>query len=389
MSEPEGALLITGVTGFIGREVLGRALATEREVFALARAKRGESPAARLERMIGDPMTSRVTVVEGDLARPGSGLDRAVVVRLRSSVETIIHCAGEPTFFPESPTAFRAAHVDGPRELLETLAGGRLRRWAHLSTAYVCGVRSGTMFEWEGQVGQRFRNPYEEVKLEAETVLRAAGQQGAVDVRIVRPSIVVGRAPSTAGGSPTHLLFGLMRMAAALAGSPDGAETPVRISLSPQVPLNIVPVEYVADATAALAEHPDAAGQTLHLVAPDPPTIGTLVEMLCARFGLQRVRLLDPGAGPIKEPSSLEAVVERMLEPYRPYLEADQRFDDTRARRILDACGIPAPRFTLATLNRFIDEALEVVGQGTGARRSPTRGVVNRRPGSGARRILP
>lgn len=62
---------------------------------------------------------------------------------------------------------YLAGHLDGPRALLEGLAGGRLRRWAHLSTAYVCGRRSGTILERDGNVGQALNNAYERVKLEA------------------------------------------------------------------------------------------------------------------------------------------------------------------------------------------------------------------------------
>src|SRR5207245_11588660 len=132
-------------------------------------------------------------------------------------VETVVHCAGDASFFPDTAEAFRAGHVNGPRELLERLHGGRLRRWGHLSTAYVCGRRTGTILESEGHVGQTFRNPYERVKLESETVIRAVGSRLAVDVRIFRPGVVLGDAPQTTGGDPSLLFFGLIRVAAALA----------------------------------------------------------------------------------------------------------------------------------------------------------------------------
>jgi len=57
------------------------------------------------------------------------------------------------------------------------------------------------------------------VKLEAERVLRAAGAGAGVDVRVFRPSIVVGAAPATAGGIPSNLLQGFIWLLATLASS--------------------------------------------------------------------------------------------------------------------------------------------------------------------------
>ena len=73
------------------------------------------------------------------------------------------------------------------------------------------------MFEDEGDVGQDFHNPYERVKLDAETSMRAAGDRFGIDVRIFRPSAVVGPAPETAGGQPSNLFFIFIRMMEALA----------------------------------------------------------------------------------------------------------------------------------------------------------------------------
>src|SRR2546426_9282522 len=129
---PDG-VLVTGVTGFIGREVTRRLCVGGRSVFALARPRADDTAAARVARAVGPLPAGRIEVVEGDLAAPGCGLSTASVRRLRDRIGTVIHCAGDTTFFPEAIASFRTAHIEGPRVLLERLSSGRLRRFAHLS----------------------------------------------------------------------------------------------------------------------------------------------------------------------------------------------------------------------------------------------------------------
>jgi len=333
-------------------------------VIALARPQTAATAAARVARAVGPAAAGQIEIVEGHLGAPDCGLSGASVRRLRDRIGTVIHCAGDTTFFPEAIAPFRAAHVDGPRALLERLSGGRLRHFAHLSTAYVCGARSGTVLESEGDVGQGFHNPYEHTKLESEAAIRETGRRLGVDVRIFRPSVVVGPAPATPGGSPSKLLFELIRMAWALAQAAGGSDVGVRVAMAPAGRFNIVPIEYVADAVVLLAEHPDAAGQTFHLTVLDPPSNTEMLAMITQRLGLHGVSLVDPCAGPLAAPSPLESTIERMLAGYREYLSQDIRFDDSNARRLLDACGLPRPVLSAETFDRFIEVALGLESSG-------------------------
>jgi len=190
-----------------------------------------------------------------------------------------------------------AGHVTGPQRLLRALAAGRLRRFAHLSTAYVCGRRSGTILESEGDVDQAFHNTYERVKLRGEAALRRAGARVGVDVRVFRPSIVGGAAPATAGG-------------------------------------------------------------TFHLVVRDAPTQAELLTTLADRLGVRGVSLVDARSAPLTELSPLERTVARMLEGYRPYLTQHVRFDDSATRRVLADTGLAPAALSAEAVHALIDEAL-------------------------------
>lgn len=358
-SSGTAAVLVTGATGFIGGAVARRLIGAGRSVLALARRRAGVSAAARVTEALGLPPDAvRLQVVEADLTRPRLGLAEGDWRFLRDRVETVIHCAGETAFFPQAMEPFVAGHVGGPLALLRGLTEGRLRRWAHLSTAYVCGRRSGTVLEREGDVGQSFRNPYEWVKLHAEEAVRRAGAAVGVDVRVLRPSVVVGPVPETPGGHPSQCLFAFIRLAAALARGASGAEVPLRILAAPWARFNLVPVEYVAAAAVALAEHPVGVGGTFHLVVSNPPTQEEALAMICARLGLRGLTLVDGRSGPLPDPSPLERAVARLLAGYRGYLEGDVRFDDAAARRILDRCGVPRPRLSRHAVHRLIRLAL-------------------------------
>ena len=268
-------ILVTGSTGFIGRQVMRHLLTCGRSVIAMARPLEELSAHARVMRAVGRiPDGCRVEVIETDLRNPGHGLTPEVLRRLRDTVETVIHCAGDPAFFPTDLDRFRAGHIDGPLALLAALHGGRLQRWGHVSTAYVCGKRSGTVFEDEGDVGQDFHNPYERVKLDAETAMRAASDRLGIDLRVFRPSVVVGLAPETAGGQPAHLFFSFIRMMKALARLSHRFNVRLRIEAAPKARFNIVPVEYVVQALIALAEHPDGAGKTVSSGGIGRPSAG-------------------------------------------------------------------------------------------------------------------
>ena len=73
-------------------------------------------------------------------------------------------------------------------------SGAGLRRFTYLSTAYVAGEHSGTFSEDDLDVGQRFRNPYERSKFEAEGIVKR--WRSRMPVTVVRPSIVVGEQDS-------------------------------------------------------------------------------------------------------------------------------------------------------------------------------------------------
>ncbi len=353
----EAPVLVTGATGFMGHAVVRRLLDRGEAVIALARARPGAPARARVMAAIDRPdAAGRLVTVEGDLTRPEPVTVRDLD-RLRASVRTVIHCAGDTTFFPANPVPFRAGHVDGPCALLRGLGGGVLERWVQVSTAYVCGRRVGMVCESEGDVGQEFHNPYERVKLEAETAVRAAAAAAGVDCRVLRPAIVVGAGPPTTGGHPAGVLFEFIRLVHAV-GRAGGGTRSLRIAAAPRAPFNVVPVEDVAADVVLLTQADSAAWATFHVVVPDPPSQAAMLAMIASCLGVDGLRLVDAGTAGLDDSSPLERRVARRLAPYRDYLEQEVRFDDAAARSVRDRYGAPAPSLGPAAVARLVEQAL-------------------------------
>jgi nucleoside-diphosphate-sugar epimerase len=347
----EGAVLVTGATGFIGRYVVARLLLSDRPVILAARRSAGASARERIFRIFGSLAERLARIVEMDLTELSSLEDEFRC--LRSDIGTVIYCAGETSFFPDSMAAARAVQIDVPLALIDLLQARGLRCWAHVSTAFVCGQRSGVIYEEEGDAGQTFHNPYEVIKLESERQVAQRCRILGLDCKIFRPSVVVGAAPATGGGKPSNLFLRFvwsLTSAASLAGS-----RTIRIQGRPDARFQIVPIEYVAAAIVKITDCPASSG-TYHLVASNPPTQTDFLNMLTRHLGVGGARVTDDAT--LSNSSPLEARLARMLAPYREYLIHDVVFDDACARKRLDGSGILAPRIDAAEIARLVRLAL-------------------------------
>jgi long-chain acyl-CoA synthetase len=239
--------------------------------------------------------------------------------------------------------ASRAVNVEGTSRMLAfaelcRLQGG-LRRFTYVSTAYVAGLHRGTYSEDDLDVGQRFRNAYEQSKFEAELVVRE--HAGRLPVTVVRPSIIVGDRDSGWTASFNVLYWPLRALAKG-----DYPVLPARGS----APVDVVSVDYVADAIVALTGTPDAAGRTYHLTASaDATSIGELLSLAVARLGCKRPPLISPRLyRHVLHPllcrvSPRRRRFLRATETYLPYFAIATTYDNARARAALAPAIAPAP----------------------------------------------
>ena len=161
----------------------------------------------------------------------------------------------------------------------------RPRRYAQVSTAYVAGNHSGRFAECDLDVGQAFHNSYEQSKFEAEQLVRSHAE---LPFTILRPSIVVGDR-SSGWTSAFNVLYWPLRAFAR------GLFTAV--PAIPSAPVDVVSIDYVADAIHELCEAEGGVGETYHLTAgPDASTIAEIAE-LASRYFRRPLPRVAPAGG--------------------------------------------------------------------------------------------
>jgi thioester reductase-like protein len=359
--ERSDGVFLTGATGFVGMELLARYLErTERPVYALVRGADDREVADRMERVLlclfgaNHPYAERVVAVRGDVTHPGLGV-RGGLDELAGQVNEVVHSAASVSF-DLGLEAARAINVKGTLRVLELAercnARGGLRRFSHISTAFVAGEHAGCFSEDDVNVGQRFRNTYEQSKSEAERLV--AGWSERLPITVLRPSIIVGERGSGWTTSFNVLYWPLRAFArGAYAALPARCDAPV----------DVVPVDYVADATFALSQAPEAEGVTFHLTAgAHASTVGELVELASGFFELQAPRLIEPTlyrhmVHPLLVRGARNERSRRALkrsEVFFPYFAMRVSYDDRRTRVALRGSGV-----TVTPLRTYFDPLVE------------------------------
>lgn len=347
--------LITGATGFLGAEILASLLAADPDVrfVALIRARSRVSLARRRQRLVANlPVAhaARVAVVHGDMTLPRLGLSALEYEALVAHVDRVIHVAATTSFTHPLGEA-RRQNVGGTAEALafcrRLVAGGKSGRLDYVSTAYVAGDRTGTVGEDELDVGQGFRNTYEQSKLEAEALCRAASAE--LPIAIHRPSIIVGHSV-TGATSSWKALYVPMRLIAPFYLRWPALTRFVPLPLERNCPLDVVPVDWVASAVATLYGRPEAAGRCHHLAAGPEGSVTSekAIALACAFFGGPPRRFLAPTA-PVSWLARAARPLARRLWPRAvaqveqclPYAFDNPRFDTTHRR----AAGLEPPPF--------------------------------------------
>jgi thioester reductase-like protein len=328
--------LVTGFPGFIGRRLVRRLLADRPDLRVIALVEPRMADTAR-EVAAGE---ERLEVLPGDIAQRRLALGDADWARLTGQLTHVFHLAAIYDLAVPVEIAQRV-NVGGTGNVLELCeACSGLERLAYVSTAYVAGTRHGVVYEHELSLGQGFKNHYESTKFQAEVWVRETMPR--VPTTVLRPAIVVG--DSRTGETqkfdgPYYLLRSISRMAR--------AGRPVVQFGASDASFNVVPVDFVVAAIVAAAFDTAAAGQTLHLVDPEPLATRELVSTLSAVYAGRAP------AGRIP-PSVVEASLR--LRPVRElfggtpresiaYLNHAVTFDARRAADLLTPHGLRPPRF--------------------------------------------
>ena len=325
-------ILITGAAGLIGGEVASRLALRGHQVSGLVHRNsqvRGNDGRA--------PVLS--AILHGDITQPGLGLDC-----LAGSHDLLIHCAAT-TRFDLSDAEYRVTNVAGVAHALAWARAGGMA-FLHVSTAYVCGQRNGSIGEDDPVPASGFANGYEASKAAGEALVAASGLPWA----IARPSVVVG--DSRNGDIRTFdTIYAAFKLI---------AEGRVRhMAATTDATIDFVPIDHVAAGLVALAENMSAAnGGRYHLVSAQPVPVATFAAAIGAYPQFNAPTLVAPdGFDPAALPPLERRLYARVAGLYSSYFQRDPRFDDSRLRAL---AGISCPPTGFEYLRRLIDHCIAV-----------------------------
>jgi thioester reductase-like protein len=343
------AIFLTGATGYIGSYLAAALLGREHESLnLLVRAASAEEAEQRLWQALQlhldfpafrEHLGSRIRIFRGDLTTPQFGLDAGEYRALAAATDSVLHCAA--SLNRKSERSCLNVNLRGTLEVVQLArqahAAHGLRRFSQVSTVAVAGHRSNeTVLEDQSIDWQRRDyDPYARTKKFCEHMVRELLPD--VSRLVFRPSVVLGdsrRAETTQ--------FDMVRAFAFLAGLPV-------LPLRPDDRIDIVPVDYVADAIVTLHQKARPEYEIYHLSSGQASeTYRRLTAALAEARGAMPP-LFWPG---LERPFTW--VVDRLsrrrdglgygaslLKVFLPYLVWNTVFDNTRV--VAEMGRAPAP----------------------------------------------
>lgn len=354
------AILLTGASGFLAGDLLPRLVEhyPTATIYLLLRATDSAALAERHQAIIdrvglNNEAAQRVVAIAGDVEQPDLGLGSQYQT-LAAQITEIYHSAAN-TRFDQSIETARKVNFAGAQHVFNFACQaqqlGNLKRYHHISTAYVAGNRLGVIKETELACGQGFFNTYEQSKYESEMMLRA---QTELPVTIYRPSIIAGDSRT---GQTVHFLVIYEPMKWVYFG-----QVPF-LPCRPEAKLDIVPIDYVCDAIVALGKQPATLGGTYHLAAGPDRSINMieLVDSCMAEFNKYNEQVGKP---PVNRPEIItpemianmgvegrqksETFFKRawqQMQRHLPYVTSEKIFDDSATQAALVGTNIVCPHF--------------------------------------------
>lgn len=337
---PEETIFLTGFPGFIAGRLVKRLAREDTRFLLLVQplfTRRAREEVARISQEKGLP-AGNFRIIEGDITEPNLGLSPAELKMAREETTTLFHLAAAYDLAVARDLAMRV-NVEGTRNVNHFARTMRnLRRYHYVSTCYVAGLRTGLILETELRHEAGFRNYYEETKYLAELDVEALKSE--LPITIHRPSVVCGdsRTGETAKYDGVYYLIHYLRMQPNLLSLVNIGNREVR--------LNLVPVDFVVEAMATLAQDERAVGARVQLADPAPLTTYDLFEVIAKSLAGRGSRVKIPR--PIVR-STLSLPFSPTITglPFAavPYFFLSQTYDTTVARGLLEPHGVSCPPF--------------------------------------------
>jgi thioester reductase-like protein len=346
-------IFLTGFPGFIAERLVAQLAKNETKFYLLVESRfaaKAQTAAAAISRQISVP-AENFTIVEGDITLENLGITNSVLEIVRRETTDVHHLAAVYDLGVEKDLAYKV-NVEGTRRVNEFVKSlPHLRRYNYVSTCYVAGLRTGEILETELEHDAGFRNFYEETKYTAE--MEVEKLKAEIPTAIFRPSVVVGdsRTGETAKYDGIYYLMIYLMKAPELLRFVNVGNRDVK--------LNLVPVDFVVEAIAALAGDERADGKTIALADPHPLTTEELFDAIAETLTGKK-SVVTPTAKLVEWSLHLKVSppVTGLPFPAVPYFFVPQTYDTSVADALLAQHKIFCPNF-----RDYVKNLLEFVEQ--------------------------
>jgi nucleoside-diphosphate-sugar epimerase len=322
--KPALRVLLTGGTGFIGQEVIKKAVddAAIAEMVVLIRPKNvidrktqqimsTISPAERGAELLlrlgleTPAQQAKFRFIAGDIEQPMLGVAADELAELEKTITHVIHSAASVSF----DDTYEATYHSNVTGTLNTLAfslhlqnapNSPFVNHIGIETSYIHGRQMREPAREDAIIFPRnyYNNYYELTKamasIETETHMLLKG------LRVVQlcPAIVIGKLRNGNNGGDTKVVNAPINMFGRVHETQgDKPSLMTRLSCvfpaDPSAQLNLITVDWVVDGIMAAAHHPEAVGERVHLAADKRLTPKAMGRIFSEELGI-RIRLIEP-----------------------------------------------------------------------------------------------
>lgn len=359
-------VLLTGATGLVGQYLLRDLLTQGIPVAVVIRGQGKKSAQERLDKTLSfwekelNRSLPPPRCLEGDIGQEDLGLSSEDRTWVSKNCRSIIHNAASLTFFGKDREQEPwLSNYTGTAHVLDLCRHTGLREMHYMSTAYVCGKRTGIIREDELACGQEFRNDYEECKFEAEKLVRSANFFN--ELTVYRPAVITGDSQTgytaTYHGVYSYIQF-IWLMVQMLPADPDGRlHYPCRLNLTGDEQRNLIPVEWVSAVTAHIFKNPRLHGQTYHLTPEKQVVFRDAMHAMKGYFNFYGPTFVGPGDLDPATMNDYEKTFYQYVSRYMEYWSLEPVFDCSHTKAA--APHLPCPTLDEACWRRLIDFAIQ------------------------------
>ena len=350
---PRLHVLLTGATGFVGKEILAQAAGDRRigQVVAVVRPETIRDPKTKEALKVlspqqrGEQLLKRMRItgsrarkfrfIAGDIEQPDLGIASDEIARLSRTLTHVVHCAASVSFDDTYENSYRANVLGSLNALSFSLGVQRTKGspFVHhvaIETSYIHGRKRRSIAQENDLAFPRhfYNNFYELTKAMASIETDRFLVREGLRVAQLLPSIVIGDSRTGNNRGDTKVVnapinaFGRAKEALDKpAASPKDrvkgwliATVATGFPGDPTAELNLVPVDRVVAGILAALTAPEAIGNRIHLATDNRIRSADMVRITSEELGVN-VRLSDPTLYRNVTLPLLKAALERLGEP--------------------------------------------------------------------------